>query len=223
MKQFVIVVAGGKGTRMGAVVPKQFLELDGKVIILHTLEKLSKALPKAVLFLVLPSSELDRWKAVAKGTEFEGIEVAFGGANRFDSVKSGLNLIKEDGLVGIHDVVRPFVSEETIVRAFNEAERSGASIPVIELKESIRKVTADNGEASEALNRSDYRLVQTPQCFTTAVVKSAYEQAYQTFFTDDASVVEANGQAISLVEGNYENIKITTAEDLAIAKAFLNR
>lgn len=221
MKQFVIVVAGGKGTRMGATVPKQFLELEGKAIILHTLEKLSKALPEAMLFLVLPVAERERWNAIAKGTPFENIVVAPGGTNRFESVQSGLQQITEQGVVGVHDVVRPFASEETIRNVFKEAEASGAAIPVVELKESIRKVT--NEGTSLALDRSAYRLVQTPQCFNTELLKEAYAQGFQPHFTDDASVVEANHIAVSLVEGNYENIKITTAEDLIVAKGFLNR
>lgn len=218
MKEYVIVVAGGKGLRMGSAVPKQFLELGGKAIILHTLEKFKEALPQAELLLVLPKNELERWKETSKGTEFEHLKVAFGGKTRFDSVKSGLSEIKETGVVAIHDAVRPFVSIETIKEAIEVAKETGAAIPVVKLKDSIRKVSE---EKSHSVNREEYRIVQTPQCFQTRIILDAYQQDYDSSFTDDASVAEKNNVTIQLVNGNNENIKITTLEDLKTGEAFL--
>ena len=219
MKQYVIIVAGGKGLRMGTNIPKQFLELKGKAIILHTLEKFKEALPLAELLLVLPKAEIPRWKKIAAGTEFENVQLAIGGNTRFESVKAGLRLIASNGIVGVHDAVRPFVSTPTIQRVFNAAKESRAAIPVIELKDSIRKIDFDD---SKAVDRSNFRIVQTPQCFTVTVLKEAYQQPFNKSFTDDASVVEANGIKISLVEGNHANIKITTVEDLKIGEALLD-
>lgn len=220
MNKYVIIVAGGKGLRMGSSIPKQFLELNGKAIVLHTLEKFRKALPEAELFLVLPKAEFSRWTAIAKGTEFESISIAEGGLNRFESVKSGLALIKGEGVVGIHDSVRPFVSLETIRTTFLKAEQTGAAVPVVDLKESIRKL--GNG-SSRSVDRSLYKVVQTPQCFQTSILRAAYQFPYQEIFTDDASVVEANNVPLSLVEGNYANIKITTTEDLVFGTSLLSK
>ena len=219
MKQYVIIVAGGKGLRMGAIIPTQFLEMKGKAIILHTLEKFKEALPSAELLLVLPQAEMPRWEKIAAGTNFEQIQLANGGSSRFESVQAGLRLITSNGIVGVHDAVRPFVSIETIRRVFNAAKEKGAAIPVVELKDSIRKVEVDN---SEAVDRSNFRMVQTPQCFKVSILKEAYQHSLKELFTDDASVVEANGTKVSLVEGNYANIKITTSEDLKIGEALLN-
>lgn len=218
MKKFVVILAGGKGLRMGSAIPKQFLKINGKAIILHTLEKFKKALPTAELFLVLPESELNRWKDVAKGTDFQGIKIAIGGKTRFDSVKAGLQLIEEFGLVAIHDSVRPLVSEEAIISTFEEAENSGAAIPVMPLKDSLRQV---DRASSAAVNREEYRIVQTPQVFNSELLSKAYQQDFLETFTDDASVVEAYGTKVSLVKGNYSNIKITTVEDLKIAEFLL--
>ena len=135
MKQYVIIVAGGKGLRMGTIIPKQFLELKGKAIILHTLEKFKEALPLAELLLVLPQAEIYRWQEIAAGTDFENIQLANGGSTRFESVQAGLHLIASNGIVGVHDAVRPFVSIETIQRVFNGAKELNAVIPVIELKD----------------------------------------------------------------------------------------
>lgn len=205
--------------RMGAIIPKQFLEMKGKAIILHTLEKFKEALPSAELLLVLPQAEMPRWEKIAAGTNFEQIQLANGGSSRFESVQAGLRLITSNGIVGVHDAVRPFVSIETIRRVFNAAKEKGAAIPVVELKDSIRKVEVDN---SEAVDRSNFRMVQTPQCFKVSILKEAYQHSLKELFTDDASVVEANGTKVSLVEGNYANIKITTSEDLKIGEALLN-
>lgn len=220
MKKYVIVVAGGMGTRMGAKIPKQFLELDHKAILLHTLENIKQALPQAELVLVLAKSEHSRWRELAKHSGFEDIKLAKGGVRRFDSVKSGLNLIdfNQESLIAIHDAVRPFASTETINEVFNAAEKFGAAIPVIELKDSLREVEEQD---STAVKRSQYRAVQTPQCFQSKILSKAYEQDYKDAFTDDATVVEALGINIQLVEGNAENIKITSPVDLKLASILL--
>ena len=218
MKKHVIVVAGGKGLRMGSKTPKQFLEIAGKTIIIHTLEKIKKALPMAELFLVLPETEIDRWNDISDGTDFQEIKVANGGVTRFDSVKAGLALINSDGIVGIHDAVRPFASIQTIRAAFAEAEESGAAIPVVEQRDSLRKL---EGNTSLAVDRSEYKVVQTPQCFRLELLIKAYQQQFSKKFTDDASVVESNGFGITLVEGNDSNIKITTKKDLKLAEYLL--
>jgi len=203
---------------MGATVPKQFLEIKGKAIILHTLEKFKEALPLAELLLVLPKSEMPLWQEISGGTTVENIKTTSGGDTRFESVKAGLRLIGSEGVVGVHDAVRPFVSIETIQAAFNTAESTGTAVPVVDLKDSIRKVNSDQ---SVAVNRSNFKIVQTPQCFDVDILKKAYRQEFNTSFTDDASVVEADGIKVSLVMGNYSNIKITTVEDLKVAEALI--
>ena len=218
MNQYVIILAGGKGLRMGATVPKQFLEIKGKAIILHTLEKFKEALPLAELLLVLPKSEMPLWQEISGGTTVENIKTTSGGDTRFESVKAGLRLIGSEGVVGVHDAVRPFVSIETIQAAFNTAESTGTAVPVVDLKDSIRKVNSDQ---SVTVNRSNLKIVQTPQCFDVDILKKAYRQEFNTSFTDDASVVEADGIKVSLVMGNYSNIKITTVEDLKVAEALI--
>ncbi|KAA3650281.1 MAG: 2-C-methyl-D-erythritol 4-phosphate cytidylyltransferase [Bacteroidetes bacterium] len=219
MKKQMIVVAGGSGIRMGTEIPKQFILLNGKAILLHTLERIAEEIEIENIILVLPESEIDRWVALSSGTKFENLKCALGGATRYDSVKSGLKLIDKDALVGIHDAVRPFVSQNTIASCFKMAEEKGSAIPVVELKDSIRRVFTGT---SRAKDRTKFRLVQTPQCFNAARIKAAYEKPNKGNFTDDASVYEEAGNRIHLVEGNNENIKITSPEDLKIAASFLS-
>lgn len=202
---------------MGTETPKQFLPLHGKAIILHTIDKFKQALPDARLVLVLPQAEIARWEVMAYDTAYQDIEIAVGGKSRFESVKAGLAFIK-DGLVGVHDAVRPLVSKQTITTAFETAEKKGAAIPVTPLKDSIRKV---EGENSEAVDRNQFYLVQTPQCFHAKALKLAYEQESSPNFTDDASVFEAAGNSIALIPGNESNIKITSPEDLEIAAVLM--
>jgi 2-C-methyl-D-erythritol 4-phosphate cytidylyltransferase len=202
---------------MGTETPKQFLPLHGKAIILHTIDKFIQALPEARLVLVLPEAEIARWKVMVFDTSYQNIEIAVGGASRFESVKAGLALI-EGGLVGVHDAVRPLVSKQTILSAFETAAEKGSAIPVTPLKDSIRKV---EGKGSKALDRNQFFLVQTPQCFHAKALKSAYEQAFSPNFTDDASVYESSGQSVALVSGNESNIKITSPEDLEIAAVLM--
>lgn len=217
MKKYVIIVAGGKGLRMGSDLPKQFLPIGGKPVLMHTLEAFRKYDAMLQIILVLPQEQQQFWKQLCEQHRF-AVEhlVADGGETRFHSVKNGLSLVQSPGLVGVHDGVRPFVSTEVIRRCYDLAKEQKAVIPVIDVVETVRHLT-DGG--SETVSRSDYKLVQTPQVFDTELLKQAYAQEYTPFFTDDASVVEAMGVPVYLVEGNRENIKITTPFDLKVGSA----
>ena len=218
---FVIIVAGGKGLRMGADLPKQFLPIGGKPVLMHTLEAFHKADAAMRLILVLPQSQQIYWKSLCEEYAFSiPHQVADGGETRFHSVKNGLALVDEAGLVGVHDGVRPFASIEVIRRCYAEAARYKAVVPVIDVVETIRMVQGDD---SQTVDRNLYKLGQTPQVFDVALLKQAYHQSYIPGFTDDASVVEAYGEKIHLTEGNCENIKITTPFDLKIAETILQK
>jgi len=214
-------VAGGTGTRMKSAVPKQFLKVNGTPILLLTLSAFIEAIPGVELVLVMHHDYVEMWNDIAKEFNFSyPVKITSGGAERFHSVANGIaQLSSTSGLVGVHDAVRPFVSSQTIERCFLAASQHGASIPVVSLVDSLRKV---HGSSSIAEDRSAYRLVQTPQCFQMDVIKRAYEQPFSDLFTDDATVVEALGESIHLVEGNRENIKITTPDDLVFAQAWSN-
>jgi len=215
-KRYAIIVAGGKGARMGASVPKQFLLLSGKPLLMHTLEAFYLADPEINLILVLPDSQQDYWKELCTKYNFKlPCRIANGGETRFESVQSGLALTESDGLVAVHDGVRPFINAALIERCYAAAEQFGAAVPVTELTESIRRL---DGETSFSVHRETYRSVQTPQAFRTELLKKAYLLPYRESFTDDASVVEASGFKVELVEGYPENIKITTTLDLLLAE-----
>ena len=216
MKKYIIIVAGGKGLRMGGDIPKQFLPVCGKPVLMRTLEAFHAYDASMRLILVLPVSQQAYWKQLCEEYQFELVhEIANGGETRFHSVKNGLALVKEDGLVGVHDGVRPFVSQEVISRCYEEAVSLKAVIPVIGVVETVRHLTE---EGSETVPRDQYKLVQTPQVFDVALLRRAYQQEYTDLFTDDASVVEALGEKVYLVEGNRENIKLTTPFDLKLAE-----
>jgi 2-C-methyl-D-erythritol 4-phosphate cytidylyltransferase len=216
MKKYIIIVAGGKGLRMGGDIPKQFLPVCGKPVLMRTLEAFHAYDASMHLILVLPVSQQAYWKQLCEEYHFDlAHEIANGGETRFHSVKNGLALVKENGLVGVHDGVRPFVSQEVIARCYEEALSLKAVIPVIGVVETVRHLTE---EGSETVPRDQYKLVQTPQVFDVALLHRAYEQAYTELFTDDASVVEALGEKVYLVEGNRENIKLTTPFDLKLAE-----
>lgn len=219
MQLYVVIVAGGSGKRMGAVIPKQFLELVGKPVLMHTIERF-KAFNEAIeIITVLPENQLRYWYELQKKYSFTVPQTLVkGGSTRFYSVRNGLKFVNVPGLVAIHDGVRPFVSIDTIKRCFETAEKLGNAIPVISLSDSIRMLT-DQG--SVPVDRRQMRLIQTPQVFSSALIKKAYKQNYRPEFTDDATVLEINGGKINLVEGNRENIKITNPEDLLISKALL--
>ena len=216
MKKYIIIVAGGKGLRMGGDIPKQFLPVCGKPVLMRTLEAFHVYDASIHLILVLPVSQQAYWKQLCEEYQFNlAHEIADGGETRFHSVKNGLALVKEDGLVGVHDGVRPFVSQEVIARCYDEALSLKAVIPVVGVVETVRHLTE---EGSETVPRDQYKLVQTPQVFDVALLRRAYEQTYTDMFTDDASVVEALGEKVFLVEGNRENIKLTTPFDLKLAE-----
>ena len=216
----VIIVAGGKGERMNANIPKQFLELHGKPILIHTMEAFYRFDNTMQIMLVLPETQIDYWNALCKKHAFAVLHnIVIGGQTRFNSVQNGLKMVQAPSLVAVHDGVRPLVSSSTIARCFDAAGKYDAAIPVIDLIDSIRQVNEDE---SLSVDRTKYKLVQTPQVFDAELLKKAYEQEFSALFTDDASVVEALGTKIHLVEGNRENIKITTEIDLKMAETFLN-
>ena len=223
MERFAILVAGGQGLRMGGDVPKQFLPLGGRPVLMHTIDRFREVFPDMHIIVVLPQGQHDYWHDLCRRHHLEwGFLTAPGGDTRFHSVLNGLNAIPADvseGLVGVHDGVRPFVSRDTLWRCYEEAARSGTAVPVVPVVETLRHVSPD-GE-SMTVPRSDYRLVQTPQVFSLALLRRAYRQPYAPQFTDDASVVEALGERITLVEGNRENIKLTTPADLLLAKGIM--
>jgi len=221
MMKSIIIVAGGKGLRMGGDIPKQFVPVCGRPVLMRTIERFREYDPQMEVVLVLPESQQEYWRGLCEEYEFsEKVIIANGGETRFHSVRNGLQLVSAEAeLVGVHDGVRPFVSVETIAMCYDEAEKSGAVVPVIEPVETVRHITSPGDGASETVARSEYRLVQTPQVFSAELLRAAYEQPYTDFFTDDASVVEALGHGVALVKGNRENIKITTPFDMVIAKA----
>ena len=222
MDRYAILVAGGKGLRMGSDIPKQFLPLRGRPVLMHTIDVFRRTYPDIHIILVLPREQQDYWRQLC-GQQAYDVEVcvADGGETRFHSVRNGLSLIPDDarGVVGVHDGVRPFVSPEAIRRCFEAAEEFGAVVPVVPVVETVRQVLADG--SSMTVDRNAYRLVQTPQTFDIQLLKKAYGQPFDPFFTDDASVVEAMGHLIKLVEGNNENIKLTNPADLKLAEGMV--
>lgn len=224
MEKYVIIVAGGKGLRMGNALPKQFIPIGGKPLLMHTIDVFYQYDKNIHIILVLPISQQAYWKELCKEYAFQRpYLLANGGDTRFHSVQNGLSLIdrQENGIVGVHDGVRPFVSIETIKQCYDTAERLDAVVPVTDINETIRYVSSTS--QSHTVNRDEYKLVQTPQVFNLQLLKQAYQQEYIETFTDDASVVEAMGKTIHLVTGNRENIKITTPFDLTIAETLLKQ
>jgi len=218
VEKTVIVVAGGKGLRMGGEIPKQFFLLNGLPILMRTIKVFTSTDPKIKVVLVLPKNQVEYWKSLCVEHKFTiDHQLAFGGDTRFHSVKSGLSHV-ENGLVAIHDAVRPLVSDQTIKVCFEQAAIRGNAVPVIPVNDSIRKV---DGSENQLVNRDDYRIVQTPQVFQTALIKDAFSQPYDASFTDDASVLESNGGLVNLVSGNFENIKITRPSDVRMAEFLL--
>lgn len=219
MVEYVLIVAGGKGLRMGMDIPKQFLPIGGRPVLMRTMEVFYKYSRDIRIILVLPHDQQDYWRNLCREYHFTlPYRIADGGETRFHSVRNGLKLVDGEGLVAVHDGVRPFVSQEVISRCFKLAATELAVVPVVKVVETVRQLT-DIG--SVTVNRDDYRLVQTPQVFDAEVLKQAYAVPYTSDFTDDASVVEAWGVPVTLTEGNRENIKITTPFDLKVAAALL--
>ena len=218
---YVIIVAGGKGLRMGSDIPKQFLPIGGKPVLMRTLERFREYSADLQIILVLPEAQQAYWQELCEKYDFKvKYQLANGGQTRFHSVQNGLALVPDDaeGVVGVHDGVRPFPSIEVIKNCYETARTAKAVIPVIPVVETVRHL---EGDSSVTVPRGDYRLVQTPQTFDIQLLKAANRQPYNDGFTDDASVVESYGHAITLVEGNRQNIKITTPSDLKIAEVLI--
>lgn len=216
----MIIVAGGSGTRMKSDIPKQFILLAGKPILMHTLEAFYKADTGINIIVVLPENQIGFWNELKEEHNFSiPHKVVEGGEERFYSVKNGLNSLKrEEGLVGIHDGVRPIISKQVIDSAYELAVEKGNATVAVPSKDSLRKLTS---QGNEAVLRSDFMLIQTPQVFELKAIQNAFSQGYSPEFTDDASVFEAAGHTIHLSEGSYSNIKVTTPEDLSIAEVLM--
>ncbi len=218
MQRYIMIVAGGQGKRMLSAQPKQFMELAGKPILMHTFNAFSK-IPDLEYILVLPRQAIGQWESLCLSHQFSlKHQIAEGGPSRFHSVKSGLKYVPDGCLLAIHDAVRPFVNTSIIQQGFQLAEKKGNAIPAIPLGESIREICPGY---SKALNRDNYRLIQTPQIFRSSQLKESYQQVYSESFTDDASVMEKMGHRIQLFEGNPENIKLTHPYDIIAAEAYL--
>jgi 2-C-methyl-D-erythritol 4-phosphate cytidylyltransferase len=219
MPKYALIVAGGSGQRMQSQIPKQFLLLRGKPILQHTLEAFHAFDSSVQLVLVLPADQIDHWKSLRQTHSCQVPHAIMeGGQSRFQSVRQGLALVPPEAVVAIHDGVRPFVDKRMLEEGFKMAIEKGSAIATMPLKESLRQLKY---EKSQAVNRSEFCMVQTPQVFQARRIKQAYRQAEDSQFTDCASVAEAAGQVISLYTGSYRNIKITTPEDLLWAESLL--
>ena len=219
MQLYVVIVAGGSGKRMGAEIPKQFLEIAGRPVLMHTIERFKAFDDSIEIITVLPENQLLHWCDLQEKHKFQVSQTLVkGGNHRFFSVRNGLKFVNTPALVAIHDGVRPFVSIDTIRRCFDTAGKLGNAIPAISPTESLRILT-DKG--SMPVNRFHVKQIQTPQVFNAELLKKAYLQEYSVEFTDDATVLEKTGEKINIIEGNRENIKITNPEDLLISTALL--
>jgi 2-C-methyl-D-erythritol 4-phosphate cytidylyltransferase len=221
MKKFALIVAGGSGSRMNSDIPKQFIEINGRPVLMHTFDVFFNFDPNLEFILVLPKDQVGFWNTLCEKHQFKTkYKIAFGGETRFQSVKNGLDLISEDGIVFIHDGVRPLVSAKTLQNCFEKAAEKGNALPVVPVTESVRY--ADH-KRNQPVDRSKYFLVQTPQTFQTKLILKAYQNVTSELFTDDATVLESTGETIYLVKGNRENIKITYPEDLVFAEILLKQ
>jgi 2-C-methyl-D-erythritol 4-phosphate cytidylyltransferase len=219
LEKIALIVAGGTGKRMKSQVPKQFMLLKGLPVLMHTINIFHRYDAGMRIIVVLPGDQIAAWKDLCGKKEFTvKHETAPGGKTRFHSIQKNIDRIPEQCLVAVHDGVRPLVSMDTIQRCFTSAENNGNAVPCIEIPETLR-VMEDEG--NRPVDRTKYRLIQTPQVFFSGILKEAYHQAYQPGYTDDASVVESRGYRIHLVEGNPENLKITLKQDLGIAEFLL--
>ncbi|MCB9182700.1 MAG: 2-C-methyl-D-erythritol 4-phosphate cytidylyltransferase [Flavobacteriales bacterium] len=219
MHRSTIIVAGGSGKRLGGPVPKQFQAVKGRPLLMWTIEAFHRFDPELALIVVLPKEHFDIWRALCLGHRFFiEHEVVAGGEQRWHSVKAGLEKVEGNGLVAVHDGVRPLVSAKLIERCFAAADEKAAAIPVVPVVPSIRETTA---EGSRALDRSKLLAVQTPQCFHSDLLRKAFEQPYDAAFTDEAALVERMGVKVALVEGEENNIKVTTAMDMRLVELVL--
>ena len=220
MKKYAVIVAGGSGQRMGAILPKQFLLLQGRPVLWHTLNTFLRSYEDIQIILVLPKANVSEGESLRKNLNAEQrIILTEGGDTRFQSVKNGLLLVKEDSVVFVHDGVRCLITEELIHRCYNQAVVKGSAIPVVTATDSIRIM---EDEDHYVMNRNNVRIVQTPQTFQSKLILAAFEQSFDEGFTDEATVVEASGENVYLVEGEYDNIKITRPVDLLIAEKILS-
>lgn len=218
----VVIVAGGTGSRMGGNLPKQFMLLDGQPILAHTINNFAEALPDSEIVVVLPADYIDFWNDYARRFIVAAHRTATGGAERFHSVANGIAALSQAcELIAVQDGVRPLASHECIRRIVRHAAEKGSAIPVVRAVDSFRKVAADG--SSQPVDRTMLRVVQTPQVFRAEILRKAYERPYEPAYTDDATVVEASGISVDLVEGESLNLKITTHDDLAIAESILAR
>ncbi len=224
MKKIVIIVAGGSGSRMGTEIPKQFLMLQNKPILLHTITRFKEAIPEILVFVVLPKNQISFWiDLCAKYPDVPEHEIITGGETRFHSSFHGIQAIHEnEAIVAIHDGVRPFPELDKLKKAFEQVEKMGNAVFAVDSKDSIRLLN-NHSNVYEAIPRDQVKIIQTPQIFKLSSLRKAFANGYKSIFTDDASVIEMAGETIHLIEGNYENIKITTPEDLMIAEVILNK
>jgi len=221
MKKFAVIVAGGSGTRMGSLLPKQFLLLQGKPVLFYTLKAFIDAFPDIQIILVLPEEHLELGREIVDGFfDKHQIVLTAGGETRFHSVQKGLRHISEESVIFVHDGVRCLVTSSLIQRCYQVAIETGSAVPVVEMKDSVRILTEDG---NEPLDRSLLRIVQTPQTFHSKILLPAFEIDYKERFTDEATVVEAFGLKVSLVDGETTNIKITNPVDLVIASSILEK
>lgn len=221
MKYFAVIVAGGSGTRMQTEIPKQFLLLNGKPVIMHTISAFCASPQKPELLIVLNEQHFELWKDLCRKYNFMiEHQLVAGGNTRFHSVKEALHLIEENSIIAVHDAVRPLISTQVIDDAYQLALEKGNAVVAVPSKDSVR-LQNPNG-TSKSLNRTEVFLVQTPQTFQSKIIKEAYEQAYNEHFTDDASVVESSGVQINLLSGDPDNLKITFPTDLRLAEMILN-
>ncbi len=219
MKKYAVIVAGGKGVRMGSAVPKQFLPLNGQPILYHTIKAFIDAYADIHLVLVLPADQLSYAQMVLQSfPERIDITIVEGGETRYHSVQNGLKMVEENSIVFVHDGVRPLVTPELVRRCYEQAVEKGSAIPAIAVADSMRIIEDDE---SRPIDREMMRIIQTPQTFRSEIILPAFEQEYQASFTDEATVVEANGGIVFLAEGEKGNIKVTTPEDMIVAEALL--
>ncbi len=221
MEKYAIIVAGGSGKRMESNIPKQFLKIGKKLVLMHSIDAFRSFDENINIVLVLPESQMEYWKEKCRKFRYScDFPVAMGGDTRFHSVKNGLEYVAANSLVAVHDGVRPLVSEQTIATSFKLAKENGAAVPCLSMADSVRLI---NDEGSRTFDRHLIKRVQTPQTFLSNALKRAYKQEYLPSFTDDASVVESIGQQITLFDGNRENLKITRPFDLLVADCYLRK
>lgn len=218
-KKYAVIVAGGRGVRMGSSIPKQFLPFLGKPLLCYALEMFAESIPDIKLILVLPADQLGSAQTVLR-SYIGSIDVTIvaGGDTRYHSVQNGLKCVADDGIVFVHDGARPLITRQLIERCYAQAEALGSAIPAIPVAESVRVI---DGDGSKPVDREHMRIIQTPQTFQTGIILPAFQQEYHASFTDEATVVEAFGQKVHLVDGVRDNIKITTPEDMVIAEVLL--